>query len=219
MYDWLINTTDTHPWIALAATLLAQGLAIGGIYFTIKHFVIESLIHRLIRKTVNQWDDAFMEASVFPRALQIAAFSFFYVGTLAQLGDATAEFEWVMRILRALITLSVARTLESLISAVGLVYEKFEFSKSKPIRTYLQAVKILLYAFATIFVVATLIDKSPWKMCGMLGGLTAILLLVFKDTILGFVAGIQLSAHDMVRVGDWIEMPKYGADGDVIDVT
>ena len=219
MFNWLINTIEMNQWLALTATLLTQGLLIGGIYYLIERFIVESVIHRIIRKTINRWDDAFMHAKLFPRALQIAAFAAFYIAAVTQLDEATISIEWILRILRALITLSVARAFESLLSAVGLVYEKFEFAKNKPIRTYIQAVIILLYAFAAIFVIAALIDKSPWKMCGMLGGLTAIQLLVFKDPILGFVAGIQLSAHDMVRVGDWIEMPKYGADGDVLDVT
>jgi miniconductance mechanosensitive channel len=72
---------------------------------------------------------------------------------------------------------------------------------------------------AGIFIVSILTDQSPWGILSVLGGFTVVLMLVFKDTILGFVASIQLSGHDMVRVGDWIEMPKYGADGDVIDVT
>lgn len=219
MYDWLIISNNAHPDAALAATLLAQALVISGIYFALKHFLIESVIHRLIRKTKNQWDDAIEQAQVLPRALQIAAFCLFYVTALTQLGEASIHHEWLLRLLRGAIILTIARTLESLLTAIGIAYARFEFAKNKPIRTYLQAVNILLYAFAAIFIIATLIDKSPWKMCGMLGGLTAILLLVFKDTILGFVAGIQLSAHDMVRVGDWIEMPKYGADGDVLDVT
>jgi miniconductance mechanosensitive channel len=72
---------------------------------------------------------------------------------------------------------------------------------------------------AGIFIVSILTDKSPWGILSILGGFTVVLMLVFKDTILGFVASIQLSGHDMVRIGDWIEMPKYGADGDVIDVS
>ncbi|MEA2068432.1 MAG: mechanosensitive ion channel [Verrucomicrobiota bacterium] len=82
-----------------------------------------------------------------------------------------------------------------------------------------QGVVFVLDLLAGIFIISVLLDKSPWNLFGLLGGLTAITMLVFKDTILGFVAGIQLGANDMVREGDWIEMPKYGADGDVIEVT
>jgi miniconductance mechanosensitive channel len=72
---------------------------------------------------------------------------------------------------------------------------------------------------AGIFIISILTDKSPWGVLSILGGFTVVLMLVFKDTILGFVASIQLSGHDMIRIGDWIEMPKYGADGDVIEVS
>ena len=89
----------------------------------------------------------------------------------------------------------------------------------KPIRPFIQVLVIVDYLVASIMAIGILIDKSPWHLFGLLGGLTAVTMLVFKDTILGFVAGIQLGANDMIREGDWIEMPKYGADGDVIEVT
>jgi miniconductance mechanosensitive channel len=219
MFNWLINTVNASQGAALSLTLLTQGLILGILYYVLERFLVESVIHRIIRKTDNKWDDAFMHAKLFPRVLQIMFFGAFYLATVGQTGDAIIPTVWILRIVHALIILAIVRAIESLLTAVRLVYEQLPFAKNKPIRPYLQAVIILLYAFATIFVIATLIDKSPWKMCAALGGLTAILLLVFKDTILGLVAGIQLSAHDMVRVGDWIEMPKYEADGDVLDVT
>jgi miniconductance mechanosensitive channel len=99
------------------------------------------------------------------------------------------------------------------------IYDRSKLSQGKTIRGYTDAVKIIAYLLAGIFIISTFTDKSPWGIISILGGFTVVLMLVFKDTILGFVASIQLSGHDMVRVGDWIEMGQYGADGDVIDVS
>ena len=87
-----------------------------------------------------------------------------------------------------------------------------------PLKGICQAIKIVINVTGIIFILSILLDKSPLYFFSGLGALTAVLLLVFKDVILGLVAGIQLTANNMVRKGDWVEMPKYGADGDVIDV-
>jgi miniconductance mechanosensitive channel len=109
--------------------------------------------------------------------------------------------------------------LDSVLLAIREIYSKSDIASRRPIRGYLDAVKIVAYIMSGIFIVSILTDRSPWGVLSILGGFTVVLMLVFKDTILGFVASIQLSGHDMVRIGDWIEMPKYGADGDVIDVS
>ncbi|MBT7097028.1 mechanosensitive ion channel family protein, partial [Candidatus Poribacteria bacterium] len=105
------------------------------------------------------------------------------------------------------------------LDAVVDIYRTYDVARDHPIRGYVQALKIFLYVVGGIAVFATVIDQSPWKILSGIGALTAVILLIFKDTILGFVAGIQLSANDMVRIGDWIEAPKFGADGDVLDIT
>ena len=91
-------------------------------------------------------------------------------------------------------------------------------NRTKPIKGYLQVLGILLYLIAGLLIVATLMDRSPLLFLSGIGAMTAVLLLVFRDTILSLVASVQLTSNDMIHVGDWIEMPKFGADGDVIDV-
>jgi miniconductance mechanosensitive channel len=127
--------------------------------------------------------------------------------------------EFIKRLAMTLFVVIGLRIFDSLLLSAHDIYGSTIHAKQKNIRTYLDAVKIGIYFLAGVFVVAILTDKSPYGILSVLGGFTVVLMLVFKDTILGFVAGIQLSAHDMVRVGDWIEMPLYGADGDVIDIT
>src|SRR5690606_26425147 len=89
---------------------------------------------------------------------------------------------------------------------------------NRPIKGYLQVVKIAVYSVAAILVIAALIDRSPVLLFSGLGAMAAVLMLVFKDAILSLVASVQLTSNDMIRLGDWIEMPDFGADGDVIDI-
>lgn len=104
-------------------------------------------------------------------------------------------------------------------SAAVDIYQTFEISKGRPIKSYIQVIKIISFVLVGLVAVASLLGKSVMVLLGGLGALSAVLILVFKDSILGLVAGIQLSTNDMVKRGDWIEMPKFGADGDVIDIS
>jgi miniconductance mechanosensitive channel len=114
--------------------------------------------------------------------------------------------------------LAVVLSVGSVLTAANAIYSTRPEHKERPIKGYLQVVKILLYVAACVVIVATLMDRSPWLFLSGIGAMTAVLLLIFKDTILSLVASIQLTSNEMVRVGDWIEMPQLGADGDVIDV-
>jgi miniconductance mechanosensitive channel len=91
--------------------------------------------------------------------------------------------------------------------------------RTRSIKGYMQLAKMVLYVFGAIIIVATLIDRSPLLLLSGLGAMSAVILLVYKDTLLSFVASVQLTSNDMLRVGDWIEMPQVGADGDVVDIT
>ena len=110
-------------------------------------------------------------------------------------------------------------SIDALINALHDSYEESSLSAKLPLKGICQAIKLVVNAAGVIFILSILLDKSPVYFFSGLGALTAVLLLVFKDVILGLVAGIQLTANNMVRKGDWVEMPKYGADGDVIDVS
>jgi len=105
------------------------------------------------------------------------------------------------------------------LDSLAEIFDTLEFSRMAPVKSFIQVAKILLYFFVGIFILSIILGKSPAFFLGGLGALAAVMMLVFKDSILGLVAGIQLSANKMLRIGDWIEMPKYGADGDVIDVS
>jgi miniconductance mechanosensitive channel len=104
------------------------------------------------------------------------------------------------------------------LSATNDIYQDYKISKTRPIKGYLQVVKIIVYVLGGVVVLATLMQKNPLVFLGGIGAMTAIIILVFRDTILSLVASVQIASNDMIRVGDWVEMPKFNADGDVIDI-
>jgi miniconductance mechanosensitive channel len=183
-------------------------------YWLLRNYLLK-LIHQVTLKTTNRWDDALMDSRMFQRILRLLPLTFILL-CIDRL--APGHMVLIKRIIFASIIFIGARSVEAFLDAVSEIYHSDPNSTRKPIRPLFQALLIVLYLFAGIFMISVLLNKEPWHLFGLMGGLTAVTMLVFKDTILGFVAGIQLGANDMVREGDWIEMPKYGADGDVIEV-
>tara|TARA_E500000305_G_scaffold110316_1_gene117890 strand:+ start:1166 stop:2377 length:1212 start_codon:yes stop_codon:yes gene_type:complete len=126
--------------------------------------------------------------------------------------------EVIINVARACIVLAIAMAISKLLDYVDELYRRRPEAKARPIKGYLQVLKILVYCAAVILGIAVLIEQSPLLLLSGLGAMAAVLLLVFKDTILSLVASVQLTSNDMLRVGDWIEMPGMNADGDVIDI-
>jgi len=183
-----------------------------------KNFVLR-LVRAIIRKTKNDWDDVFVDKQVFKNISHFApAFVIYFLAPLWL--EATPEVvDVIRRIANAYMIVVGCWVFDAVLNSVLIIYQRFDVSRKRPIKGYLQAVKILVYFLTVLFVISTLVNKSPWGFLSIFGGLTAVILLIFKDMILGLVAGIQLTSNNMVARGDWIEMPKYGADGDVIDMT
>ena len=130
--------------------------------------------------------------------------------------------DWVITVTRnvlgAFIILTIALAIGSALSFANEIYSRRPDAASRPIKGYVQVAKILLYAAAAILMIAVLMEQSPLLLLSGLGAMAAVLMLVFRDTILSLVASVQLTSNDMLRVGDWIEMPALNADGDVIDI-
>ena len=181
--------------------------------------VVVRAVKKLTEKSKTHWDDYFLKRKVFERFISFAPAIIIY-SCLPQIVSnyeiLAAVFE---RVIVAYMVLLVLLTIDGVLSAVHDIYKTFDVSRVRPINSIVQLLKVILYLVGLIFIVAVLIDKSPVVLFSSLGAMTAVLMLVFKDSILGFVASIQLAANNMVRPGDWIEMPKYGADGDVLEVT
>jgi miniconductance mechanosensitive channel len=104
------------------------------------------------------------------------------------------------------------------IRVINHIYDELPQSKGKPIKGYMQVVEILIYLIGIIIVISIVIERSPWVLLSGLGAISAILLLIFKETILSFVASVRISSNQLIEVGDWVEMPQYDANGEVIDI-
>jgi miniconductance mechanosensitive channel len=173
----------------------------------------------LVRLTESHWDDLLQSHGVFSRLASFAPVIVLYLSADLVFGSATSSGAWVERIALILIVLLSVRILDALISVLLEYFQDFDFSKQRPVRGYAQIAVLAIYLVGGIFVLSILLQKEPWGLLTGLGAMSAVLLLVFKDTILGLVASVQITANDMLRRGDWIEMPQKGADGDVLDIS
>ena len=217
LQEWLmaLHFGELFSEFLASLTLLAGSLAFSLILFWISRLLLKTLLAKRIEKSRNKWDDKLLKRRVFHRlTLLIPAITMAVASALVgELQDIVQRgfFIWITAIL--------LMTLCSILDAADDIYRQYDVSRHKPIKGYLQVVKIVLYVIAGIIIVSFLINRSPVLLLSGIGALSAVLMVVFKDSLLGLVAGIQLTANDMVRIGDWVEMPKYAADGDVIDIT
>ena len=183
------------------------------------HFVTKKIVLRLVTLIVTRnrfkWDDRLLERQVFHKLSHIVPAVIIFSFASAFPGYAN----WIQKGAYVYLLIAALSVLNAFLNAAGDIYQTYEVSKVKPIRGYIQVAKIILFIVGAIVLISALIGQNPLYILSGLGALSAVLMLIFKDSILGLVAGVQLSANDMVRVGDWIEMPKYNADGDVIDIT
>jgi len=217
---WLLDNgiSDT------LAFYLARGMAIVGVLllsfvanYVAKHYIVSALTY-VIAKSKSRWDDAVLRQKTLNRLAHLAPAIVIYDLTpvaLEGLNPAIAIIQAALQIYMIIITVLV---LDSLLNTIEEIYQNFRASKEIPIKGFIQVLKLALYFMAIIFVISIIMNKTPIYFFSGLGALAAVMMLVFRDSILGFVAGIQLAANRMVSVGDWIEMPKYGADGDVLEV-
>jgi miniconductance mechanosensitive channel len=214
---WGVRSDDVEL-VAVSISLLTLILTALIANYVAKHFIMRA-VTAFIRRTETQWDDKLIDRHVFTRVSQLVP------GMLLFVAAPLVFVRWPILMSlserAALVYMGVITLLaiDGVLNAMVDVYESVESSRFTPVKSYVQVVKIVTYVVGAILLVSAIIDRSPVVLLSGLGALSAVLLLVFKDSILGLVASVQLSAQDMVRKGDWIEVTKYGADGDVIDIT
>ena len=179
--------------------------------------ILLKFLSQLIYKNRFKWDDVLLERKVFKKLSNMVPGIIVYI--LAPT-FSNASIQKAIQLSASTYVLVVAMfVISSILDSINDIYRTFPISKVRPIKGLLQVVKIAIFIIMGIVVVANLMDKDPIILLSSIGALTAVFSFVFKDSILGLVAGIQLTSNNMLQIGDWIEMPKYGADGDVIDVT
>lgn len=186
--------------------------------FVAKRFILSALT-QIIAKTRAQWDDAILRHRVFDHLAHLAPGLVIYLLTPLALAGMDPTVAVIRGAALIYLVIVVMLTLDALLNAAEDIYRQQDVSGEIPIKGFVQLLKIVVYFLSTVFVISILLDKTPVYLLSGIGAMTAVLMLIFRDAILGFVAGIQLAANKMVAVGDWIEMPKYGADGDVLEVT
>ena len=187
------------------------------VYFLVRISLVAGL-RRLVQSSKTHWDDELVRAGVFGRISHIApAFVVYYgLNFFPHLPEILVD--GIRRVTVAVMILVGALAISSVLTASEAIYDQHPEYRERPIKGYLQVVSIVVYLLAGLLILAALMNRSPWIFVSGIGAMTAVLLLVFRDTILSFVASIQIAGNDMIRVGDWIEMPDLGADGDVIEV-
>lgn len=175
------------------------------------------VFHRLAKRTTSDFDDILLEKRV-PHNLANLITLLFLLWVLLSFFQSNEAIQWTVKVVEALLTFNFIIILRGILNSFKVVLSRVPLLKDKPIDSYLQVLMIFLWFIGSIIVLSILTGKSVGTFLTALGALSAVLLLIFKDTILGFVASIQISVNDTVRIGDWITMKNMGADGDVIAI-
>lgn len=180
--------------------------------------VLLRVIARIVKQTKATWDDILFDHSVMVHLSRMVAPVIIYL-CIPVAFNGSVSMAFIQRLCLIFIILTFLLFVNSFLKAAYSVYSEMESLRGRPLKGLLQTLQVLLWFIGGIVVVSVLIGKSPLALLAGLGASAAILMLVFKDSIMGFVSGVQLSANDMLKVGDWITMPKYDANGYVIEVT
>ena len=199
--------------IAVVGMLLLSVIA----NFVAKRYILTALNY-IISKSSAKWDDMIVRQRTLARMAHLAPALVIYVLTPITLEGLDAAIATISDTTLIYMIFILMLILDSLLNTAEHIYQHYRASKQIPIKGFVQVMKLAVYFLSAIFIISILLNKTPIYLLSGVGALAAVMMLVFRDSILGFVAGIQLAANKMVSVGDWIEMPKYGADGDVLEV-
>ncbi len=216
------------PWpsLTLLLTLSSFFLVVGIVSWSANKatkFILEGVTRNLIGAVNSAWGNVFIKHKAIHKLSHVVPALVFYTFSNALQTNDLDSVVQVGKVVEVLclvyMSIAIALSLSSLINVTQEIYNLYPISNRLPVKTYTQVLKILLVSFTAIVVTSIILDTSPIAFFTGLGAATAIIMLVFKDSILGFVASIQLSLYDIVRIGDWITAPTYGVDGDVLEVS
>lgn len=241
LLEYLRSFELTQSLAKPASAILSIGalIIVSWIAMVISRYIILRIARKIARKTKTEWDDILIKRKVFNSlAHLIPAFILYhsvqFAGTeintpLSGLSPETLQElskdyylqlgDFIMKWVKVYMIIVIIYIINTSLNAANDIYQTTAYSHHRSIKGYIQLLKILIYFLSGILIISIILERDPTVMIAGLGAMAAVLLLVFKDTILGFVASIQLSANDMLKIGDWIEMPGHRADGTVIDIT
>ena len=203
-----------HPSLRVPFRILAV-LIIAYLFFFIgRHYILKAVGY-MVRRSPVEWDDLLFEKKVFHALIHLVPILVIHTAAYSFGAFETA----IRRATSAAIVLVAALFFSRLVAVLQALYERTDAAQERPIKGLFQILSIAVYIVAMVLMAAVLMGKSPVLILSGLGAMTAVLMLVFKDAILGFVASLQMSVNNSIRVGDWISVPQFGADGEVVDVS
>ena len=222
--------TQIHPLLGPIAPWVQANPVLGALAVLLALLLVGEALHRVARlyvlrflkliaaRTQTRWDDAVLVARLPDRFIWSVPLLVWYYGVLIVPGVP----EWAsvvgQRVVLALMVVILVRSVGAALAAANRIYGELPRARERPIKGFLQVANVVSHLAGLILIIAVLMGRSPVIFLSGLGALTAVLLLVFRDTLLSLVAGIQITTNDLLRVGDWIEMPEFGADGEVADI-
>ena len=214
---WLENIKtwlQQYPWIYNNLKFVGV-LALAFLSYYLTKKIILRYVKYLVNKTKTKYDDIFLNEVLLRRISFLVPLIIFH-----EFAYLIPEIQSLLyRLTESLVIFIILLIISSVSDSFLKLLQTIEKFKNRPIKSYIQVIKIVIYIFGSIVIIGILTGQQPWALLGGLGALTAVILLVFRDTILSFVASIQITSYDLVKIGDWIEVSKFGADGDVIDIS
>jgi miniconductance mechanosensitive channel len=217
LLNW--GLSEQYAILIKSAVIIVLLILLSYLVYLITNKILFRIIQNLIKRTKHVWDDMLFQRKVFKRLSHFAPAIIIYYFAKFGLVDFPQVAEFVKLATYIYMILAGMFVLDAFLSAMHDAYLTLPISNERPIKGYIQSIKIIVYAFGIIIILSVILGKSTGTLLASLGAIAAILILVFKDTILGFVSGIQLSANQMVKPGDWISMPSRNADGTVLEIT
>ena len=210
--EWINN-------LILQTSTIILLLLIGYVLFLVGKFIILGLIAKLIKKTETHIDDLLIQHRIPHRIIQLIILAISHQINKSLFFSETVIYNTNESILSILIILSIVAIFDALLNFANSLFSQSKYAEKFPAKSLIQALKLILYFFGVIFILSIILDKSPLFFISGLGALTAVLLIVFKDPLLGLVAGVQVSANNLIQIGDWIEIPSHNSNGVVKDLT
>ena len=209
-----LEITGSQERLIESGKILLITLILALTSYLVTQKIIMKFVIRIVRKTKTKWDDYFINRGLFSNFSILIPLMIFQI----LLKKETFFSGALEKIIKVGFIIAIIRIIQSIIYGLEDIYETYNIAKEKPIKSYIQVINIFIIFSGLIIFIALLFDKSPLTLLSGIGAMTAIILLVFKDALLGFVASIQLAANNLVSLGDWIEMPSQGADGKVVEI-
>lgn len=176
---------------------------------------LAKLVVRLTGKTATNWDDLMFDSHFFN------CFALFITPIVVQLLSAYLGWDhsaMVYKVINIWVVVAIVLLVSAVLDGINRIYDSYPVARNRPIKVFIQVIKIFIYCIAVIVIVSIILNKDPRALLVGLSAFAAVLMLIFKDAILGFVAGVQLIANRMVKLGDWIVMPSANADGEVLEI-